>query len=240
VDRLDAAEDMDTIKVVVVEDEPLFKDLLAEAIVSRIPIARVVGRFSTAEECLAGLPSLDADVLITDIDLGPGATGVDLAIQARRKSTIQGVVLLSNLSLPNVISSVPEDVAGGWAYLLKTSASNVDQVGRAVLAALRGEVLLDESLTEVMAVGTPSPLDVLTPRQFDVLGRMASGKSNKAIAADLGLTPRTVESVASQIIENLGLREGNEGMNPRVASILIYLEHVVPQADEFSSSARRE
>ena len=239
-DRLDAAEDMDTIKVVVVEDEPLFKDLLAEAIVSRIPIARVVGRFSTAEECLAGLPSLDADVLITDIDLGPGATGVDLAIKARRTSTIQGVVLLSNLSLPNVISSVPEDVAGGWAYLLKTSASNVDQVGRAVLAALRGEVLLDESLTEVMAVGTPSPLDVLTPRQFDVLGRMASGKSNKAIAADLGLTPRTVESVASQIIENLGLREGNEGMNPRVASILIYLEHVVPQADEFSSSARRE
>lgn len=239
-DRLDAAEDMDTIKVVVVEDEPLFKDLLAEAIISRIPIASVVGRFSTAEECLAGLPSLNADILITDIDLGPGATGVDLAIQARRKSTIQGVVLLSNLSLPNVISSVPEDVAGGWAYLLKTSASNVDQVGRAVLAALRGEVLLDESLTEVMAVGTPSPLDVLTPRQFDVLGRMASGKSNKAIAADLGLTPRTVESVASQIIENLGLREGNEGMNPRVASILIYLEHVVPRADEFSSSVRRE
>jgi len=235
VDRLDAAEDMDSIRVVVVEDEPLFKDLLVGAIISRIPIATVVGRFSSAEECLSALSSLDADVLLTDIDLGSGATGVDLAIEARRKSTVKGVVLLSNLSLPNVISSVPDDVAGGWAYLLKTSVSNVDQVGRALLAALRGEVLLDESLTKVMAVGVPSPLDVLTPRQFDVLGRMASGKSNKAIAADLGLTPRTVESVSSQIIENLGLREGNEGMNPRVASILLYLEHVVPQTDKVSA-----
>ena len=219
---------MDAVRIVVVEDEPLFRDLLVGAIIARIPVATVVGRFSTAEECLAEAANLEADVLLTDIDLGPGATGVSLAIELRQRSLVTGVVLLSNLALPNVIPAVPEDIADGWAYLLKTSASNIDQVGRAIMAVTRGDVLLDESLITSMTVVEESPLDVLTPRQLEVLARMASGWSNKTIAADLGLTPRTIESVGSQIIENLGLREGAEGLNPRVSCILMYLEHVVP------------
>jgi DNA-binding NarL/FixJ family response regulator len=60
---------------------------------------------------------------------------------------------------------------------------------------------------------------------------MASGLANKTIAAELGLTPRTVESLVSQVFENLGLREGSEGLNPRVSAILIYLKHVVPRGE---------
>jgi len=224
-----SAKTMDAIRIIVVEDEPLFLDLLVGAIIARIPIVTVVAKFTNAEECLAQANSLEADVLLTDIDLGAGTTGVNLAVELRERSIVQGVVLLSNLSLPNVIPAVPESVAGGWAYLLKTSASNINQVGRAILAAARGEVLLDEALIGTLAPSEPSPLDSLTPRQFEVLAHMASGQSNKSIAAILGLTPRTVESVVSQIIENLGLRDGAEGLNPRVSSILMYLEHVVPQ-----------
>jgi DNA-binding NarL/FixJ family response regulator len=222
------AESKDLIRVIVVEDEPLFRDLLVSAIISRIPVVTVVGKFSTAEECLAEVGSLKADVLLTDIDLGSGATGVNLAIELRERSVVRGVVLLSNLALPNVIPAVPESVAGGWAYLLKTSASNINQVGRAILAADRGEILLDEALIGSMAPNEPSPLDALTPRQLEVLALMASGRSNRAIGEIIGLTPRSVESVASQIIENLGLRDGAEGLNPRVSCILLYLEHVVP------------
>lgn len=230
---------MPPIRVIVVEDEPLFRDLLAGAIISRIPVATVVGRFSTAEECLADSANLEADVLLTDIDLGPGATGVALATSMRQQGRAKGVVLLSNLALPNVISTVPSDIADGWAYLLKTSASNIDQVGRAILAAERGDVLIDESLVESMGPVQPSPLDNLTPRQLDVLARMASGLANKAIAAELGLTPRTIESLVSQIFENLGLREASEGFNPRVSAILIYLEHIVPRdAGNHAISAR--
>lgn len=229
VSELGCAETMDAIRIIVVEDEPLFLDLLVGAIIARIPIATVVAKFTTAEECLAQVNSLEADVLLTDIDLGPGATGVNLAVELRERAIVRGVVLLSNLALPNVIPAVPESVAGGWAYLLKTSASNINQVGRAILAAARGDVLLDETLIGTLAPSEPSPLDSLTPRQFEVLAHMASGQSNKSIAAILGLTPRTIESVVSQIIENLGLRDGAEGLNPRVSSILMYLQHVVPQ-----------
>ncbi|MGB4324129.1 MAG: response regulator transcription factor [Candidatus Nanopelagicales bacterium] len=221
---------MAPLRVIIVEDEPLFRDLLSSAIVSKIQIATVVGTFGTAEECLKEAKNLDADVLLTDIDLGPGMNGVSLGVEIRRTTGIRGVVLLSNLALPNVIPDVPEDVADGWGYLLKTSASNIDQVGRALLVANQGGVMVDDSLVGAMSMASETPLAGLTPRQLDVLARMASGWSNKKIAADLFLTTRSVESVVHNIIENLGLRDAEEGLNPRVSSILLYLKYSVANA----------
>lgn len=71
------------LSVMVVEDEPRFRDLL------------------------------------TDIDLGGGMSGVELGIQMRRRSAARGVVLLSNLSKPSLLGTIPPDVQGGWSYLLQ-------------------------------------------------------------------------------------------------------------------------
>ncbi len=220
-------EPMEDLRLVVVEDEPLFRDLLVGAIVSRIPGTTVVGSFATGEECLAAMPNIEADVLVTDIDLGEGVSGPNLGVELRRTTPIRGVVLLSNLALPSVLSSIPQDVSGGWAYLLKTSVSNVNQVGRAVMNAAQGNMLIDDALIDELQSMSESPLDRLTPRQFDVLSRIARGWSNKRIAEDLGLTLRSVESVISDIITNIDLREEVDGINPRVLMVLSYLENTV-------------
>lgn len=212
-------------RVVIVEDEPLYRELLEVGVVSRITQTAVVGSFGTAEEALQSVADLEPDVLLTDIDLGPGMNGVTLGIEVRRRTTVRGVVLLSNLALPTVLSTLPADLQGGWSYLLKTSVSDVGQVGRAMVSSARGEVLVDDHLVAQLVAQPNTPIDRLTPRQVEVLSGMARGWSNRRIAEELNLTTRTVESIISNIITNLDLREGEHGINPRVSSVLVYLQH---------------
>jgi hypothetical protein len=220
---------MDTVRVLVVEDEPLYRDLLVHALVDRIPGVTVVNDVATAEEALATIGSDDVDVLLTDIDLGSGMTGTQLGVEMRRKTTTRGVVLLSNLALPTVLQTIPVEAQGGWSYLLKTSVSNIDQLGRAIEAASAGEVLFDEVLVNDLEVITSGPMGQLTPRQIDVLSRMARGWSNRRIADDLHLTVRTVESIASNIITVLDILHADDGLNPRVAAVLIYMQNSTPR-----------
>jgi DNA-binding NarL/FixJ family response regulator len=220
---------MDAVRVLVVEDEPLYRDLLVHALVDRIPGVTVVNDVATAEEALATIGSDDVDVLLTDIDLGSGMTGTQLGVEMRRKTTTRGVVLLSNLALPTVLQTIPVEAQGGWSYLLKTSVSNIDQLGRAIEAASAGEVLFDEVLVNDLEVITSGPMGQLTPRQIDVLSRMARGWSNRRIADDLHLTVRTVESIASNIITVLDILHADDGLNPRVAAVLIYMQNSTPR-----------
>ncbi len=209
----------------IVEDEPLYRELLEVGVISRIKGTTVVGSFGTAEAALESAAHLQPDVLLTDIDLGAGMNGVSLGIEARRRTSVRGVVLLSNLALPTVLSTLPPDLQGGWSYLLKTSVSDVGQVGRAMASAARGEVLVDEYLVAQLVAQPNTPIDRLTPRQVEVLSGMARGWSNRRIAEELTLTTRTVESIISNIITNLDRREGEDGINPRVSSVLVYLQH---------------
>ena len=216
---------VENMRVLIVEDEPLYRELLAVGVVSRIPATTVIGSFGTAEEALAAAPELAPDILLTDIDLGAGMNGVNLGIAMRRETDVRGVVLLSNLALPTVLSTLPADVRGGWSYLLKTSVSDVGQVGRAMESAAVGEVLVDDQLVALLVSKPNTPMDRLTPRQFEVLGGVARGWSNRRIAAEHRITTRSVESIISNIITNLGLRESEDGLNPRVSSVLMYLQH---------------
>ena len=216
---------VENMRVLIVEDEPLYRELLAVGVVSRIPATTVIGSFGTAEEAIAAAPDLAPDILLTDIDLGAGMNGVNLGIAMRRQTDVRGVVLLSNLARPTVLSTLPTDVRGGWSYLLKTSVSDVGQVGRAMESAAAGEVLVDDQLVALLVSKPNTPLDRLTPRQFEVLAGMARGWSNRRIATEHQLTTRSIESIISDIITNLGLRESEDGLNPRVSSVLLYLQH---------------
>ena len=221
---------MDPVRVVVVEDEPLYRDLLATALVSRIPDTEVVGSFGSAEEALEVATELRPDVLLTDIDLGDGMAGPALGVEMRRRTTTRGVVLLSNLSLPAVLTTLPADVQGGWSYLLKTSVTDVPMLGNAIAAAAEGQIMLDEHLVDDLVPETTGPLGRLTPRQLEVLARMARGWSNRRVADDLHLTVRSVESVVSNIIANLDVGFTEDGYNARVACVLVYIEHTIARS----------
>jgi DNA-binding NarL/FixJ family response regulator len=138
-----------------------------------------------------------------------------------------GLVLLTNLAMPGLLAGLPEDVRGGWSYLLKTSVADLDQLALAIRESAAGGMVIDSALTRKLVPEQVGPLSALTPRQVDVLSLMANGWSNKRIADDLVLSVRTVESVVSDIIAALAIPKDVDGYNARVACVLVYLRHTV-------------
>ena len=215
------------LRVAVVEDEPLYRELLVTGLIARLAAVAVVGSFGSAEDLTSTLRAEDIDVLLTDVDLGPGVDGTQLGVHLRRRNRRLGVVLLSNLAMPGLLANLPEDVRGGWSYLLKTSVADLDQLGLAIHESAAGGMVIDSALTRKLTAERSGPLAELTPRQMDVLSRMANGWSNKRIADDLVLSVRTVESVISDIIAALAIPKDVDGYNARVACVLVYLRHTV-------------
>ena len=209
------------LSVMVVEDEPLFRDLLVNAVLSQMPDATVTGSYPTAETALRD-PSR-VDVLLTDIDLGDGLSGVELGIQMRRRSAARGVVLLSNLSKPSLLATIPPDVQGGWSYLLKKNVSDIDQLGTALRGAAAGEITIDGRLRAGARIETDGPMGRLTDRQLRVLSLVATGLSNQRIADELHVGMRTIESSMSLILAQLDLHP-EDGISTRVAAVLAYLD----------------
>ena len=116
------------LRVAVVEDEPLYRELLTTGLITRLSDVTVVGSFGSAEELTSALRPDAIDVLLADLDLGPGVDGTQLGVYLRRRNRRMGVVLLSNLAMPGLLAGLPEDVRGGWSYLLKTSVADLDQL----------------------------------------------------------------------------------------------------------------
>ena len=223
------------LRVAVFEDEPLYRELLTTGLIARLDGITVVGSFSSGEELLAGLEPMSADVLLADLDLGGGMDGTQAAVQLRRRNSRLGVVLLSNFAMPGLLASLPDDVRGGWSYLLKTSVSDLDQLALAIRESAAGGVVIDEALTRALVPQRSGPLQQLTSRQLDVLSRMANGWANKRIADDLFLSVRTVESIVSDIIAALAVPKDIDGYNARVACVLIYLRHSVTRQGRASA-----
>jgi DNA-binding NarL/FixJ family response regulator len=211
-----------SISVVVVEDEPLFRDLLVKALLGQVPGATVTGSFATGEIALEQLASIPIDILLSDIDLGRGMTGVELGIEVRRHFSARGVVLLSNLSQPELLTRIPTDVQGGWSYLLKRNISNIDQLGAALHSAAAGEITIDSEIIAGAEITRDGPMGCLTSRQIEVLAMVATGLSNQRVAEELHVGVRTVESSMSLILTQLGLSP-DDGISPRVAAVLAYL-----------------
>ena len=215
------------LRVAVVEDEPLYRELLVTGLMSRLPTVELVGAVGSAEELTSNLRAGDIDVLLADLDLGQGADGTQLGVHLRRRNRSLGIVLLSNLAMPGLLAGLPDDVQGGWSYLLKTSVADLDQLALAISESAAGGVVIDSALTRQLVPQSTGPLASLTPRQIDVLSRMANGWSNKRIADDLVLSVRTVESVISDIISTLAIPKDVDGYNARVACVLVYLRDTV-------------
>ena len=225
--RVHTARVGSALRVAVVEDEPLYRELLVTGLIARLDEVTVVGSYASAEELTAAVRPEDIDVLLADVDLGPGADGTQLGVHLRRRHRELGIVLLSNFAMPGLLASLPEDVRGGWSYLLKTSVADLDQLALAIRESAAGGMVIDSALTSKLTAESSGPISKLTPRQMDVLARMANGWSNRRIADDLVLSVRTVESVVSDIIAALAIPKDVDGYNARVACVLVYLRHTV-------------
>jgi DNA-binding NarL/FixJ family response regulator len=236
-----------SIRVAIVEDEPLFRDLLTRSMDGLTlddpasgdsSVVDVVCAVGSSQEAM-NLDASTFDVLVTDLHLGHGeTTGFDAALRAKERNREIGVVILSNMVLPSIFNDVPRELAAGWAYLLKTSVSDVRELAHAIRVAQSGGMLIDVALMRNLSTQQDSPLTALTPRQREVLDGITAGWSNRRIADQLDMSVRTVESVVSSIFTSLGISTTDGEVNARVACVLKALQFMKYSPGMLSDAGR--
>jgi DNA-binding NarL/FixJ family response regulator len=223
------ADEGGTLRLTLVEDEPLYRDLLRIALDQR-PGLHVAAAYGDADAALAGIPEVKPDVAMLDIDLGGGVNGVQLGMKLRRFLPDLAIVLLSNHGDPEFVASLPDEVRAGWSYLLKKSVNDVDVLGRTVSGAAAGLTVLDPQLVAGLRGRSHKAglLSRLTPRQTEILELIAQGYSNAAIAERLVLAEKSVENQINLLYQQLEIDRATSGVQPRVKAVLTYLDEMRP------------
>lgn len=213
------------LRIAIVEDEGLFRDLLRVSL-GQSGVFDVVGAFADGKSALDELPALRPDVAILDIRLAAGMNGVELGLRLRRAQPELGIVLLSNYREPAFLHGVPQGEAAGWSYLLKSSITDLAALVRAVEGAALGLMVLDPRLVQAARAQPGGALTRLTPRQREILELMAQGLSNEGIASHLNLSLKTVANQINGLYQELGIGRTDTSLQPRVQAVLTYLREV--------------
>ena len=186
------------IKIVVCDDHPVVRAGLA-AVFASDPELDVIDQVGTAAEAIARAG--DADVVTMDLRLGDGTDGVAASRAIRALPDPPAVLVLTNYDTDSDILAAVE--AGAAGYLLKDAAP--DELLNGVRRAARGETVLEPQLMARLVATMRAPRIELTPREADVLERVALGERNKEIAQALFLSPTTVKSHLASLYSKLGV-----------------------------------
>ena len=216
-----------TLRVVLGEDSYLASEGIARAL-ERTDGIELVATRGDLESLRAVIDEQHPDVVLTDIRMPPTNTdeGIRLATELRSSNPDIGVVVLSQHNEPGYAIALFDTGSARRAYLLKERVKDAGELGRALRSVAAGGSVVDaavvEALLEAYRLRDGSQLSVLTPRELEILGLIAEGRSNAAIAEALVLTKRAVERHINGIFMKLDLGE-NRDVSRRVKAALIYL-----------------
>ena len=186
-------------------------------------VAAVADGESLVREVLARKP----DLAVVDIRLPPGYRdeGLRAALELRRRVPATAVLVISQYVEQTYAQELLADRGGGVGYLLKDRVMHVADFLEAVRRVADGGTALDpEVVAQLFARRRHTgPLERLTPREREVLGLMAEGRSNAGIAEALVLTIGAVEKHVQSILSKLDLLQ-SPGDHRRVLAVLAYLQ----------------
>ena len=210
-------------RVVVAEDSLLLREglvrLLEEA------GCAVVDAVGDGDALITSVERHRPDVAVVDVRMPPSFTdeGLRAAVEARRRCPGTAVLVLSQYVEESYAGELVADGRGGVGYLLKDRVSALDELSDALERVVSGGTVLDpEVVAQLMARRRSDPLDALTPREREVLGLMAEGRSNAAIARRLVVSQGAVEKHVSNILLKLGLAPSDND-HRRVLAVLAWL-----------------
>jgi DNA-binding NarL/FixJ family response regulator/class 3 adenylate cyclase len=211
-------------RVVVAEDSVLLREGIARLLEDAG--LEVVGQAGTADELLLKVRSYGPEVAIVDIRMPPTQTdeGLRAAKEIREKHPGTAVLVLSQYLEPAYALELLSESAEGVGYLLKDRVADIPEFVAAVKRVAEGGSALDPTVVSHL-VGRQrrdDPIDQLTPREREVLGLMAEGLSNIAIAERLVVTERAVEKHVTSIFGKLRLGADSEH-HRRVLAVLAFL-----------------
>ena len=226
------------VRVGVADDSFLIREALTRLLGDADEI-ELVAVCADGEELAAAVDTGHFDVVLVDIRMPPTMTdeGIRLAAQLRSTHPEVGVVAMSAHADPSYALALLEGGSEGRAYLLKDRLRSRAQLLATIETVAQGGSVIDPKVVEALVHGrssqTRSPLDVLTPREHEILVEMARGASNAAIAETLGLTKRAVEKHINSVFAKLDLPLSAD-VSRRVRAVLLFLgrtDRVVPTVD---------
>jgi DNA-binding NarL/FixJ family response regulator len=221
------------VRVVVAEDGGLFRAALTRLLIEAgFEVPAAVG---DAEALWAAVDAgrdgeaaagEGVDVAIVDIRMPPTFTdeGLRVAERIRASGLRTGVLVLTQSADVGHAVRLLADARGGIGYLLKDRVADLDELVDAVRRVAAGGTVVDPTVvaTLVSRARARERVEVLTPREREVLSLMAEGRSNLGIAERLVVTEKTVETHVASILGKLGL-EAEPDDHRRVLAVLAYL-----------------
>ena len=214
----------DAIRIVLADDAVLLREALATALAAAG--FEVVGQAADVDELMALLVRDVPDVVVLDVRMPPTHTteGLEAARLIRANYPAVAILVLSQyVETRYAVDLLREDPAG-IGYLLKERVTRVADLAEAVRRVAAGGSVIDPEVVSRLLgrQRVHSPLDELTPREREILGLMAEGRSNQAIADRLVLELKTIEGHVRAIFSKLGLEPASED-HRRVLAVLAYL-----------------
>jgi DNA-binding NarL/FixJ family response regulator len=212
------------VRVVIAEDSVLLRvgvqRLLADEGIE------TVAAVENGDDLLDAVTEHRPDLCVVDVRMPPTFTdeGLRAAIECRRRYPGLPVLVLSQYVEERYAVELLAGGASGVGYLLKERVADVKEFVDAVRRVADGGTSIDhEVITQLMVRSKKSPVDSLTPREREVLGLMAQGLSNTAIANALVVSDGAVEKHVGNIFAKLGLEPSNSE-HRRVRAVLAYLD----------------
>jgi DNA-binding NarL/FixJ family response regulator len=212
------------VRVVIADDAVLLREGLVRLLAENGH--RVVAAVGDGPSLVASVTEHRPDVSIVDVRMPPSHTdeGLRAAVEARARIPGTPVLVLSQYVEVSYAEDLLADRRGGVGYLLKDRVAEVGEFLDALDRVARGATVLDPDVVAQLLVRRrrDDPLRTLTPREREVLGLMAEGRSNTAIARNLVVSEGAVEKHVRNVFAKLDLIPDDE-QNRRVLAVLAYL-----------------
>jgi len=193
------------IKILIVDDHAILRRGL-RALLSDEFHGAAFGEASNARQALEQLRKEKWDVALLDITM-PGKSGLELLKEFKAARPKLPVLILSAHAEDQFAIRVLKAGAGG--YLTKESAP--EELAKAIRKVLAGGQYVSPALAEKLALRVRkdiklTPHETLSDREYDVMSRIASGKTVTEIAGDLSLSPKTISTYRARVLEKLGVK----------------------------------
>lgn len=197
-----------TVRTLIVEDHALVSEGLG-MMLSLMDDIDVVGIAPTGEKAIEMVTSNPVDLVLMDVNLGPGMSGIETTRRIRELAADTKILILTMFTDPTTVTQAVK--AGANGYLSKGATR--EAVGRAIADVLAGNSVLDPNVTQGVfgRLGEKDP-SALTQRELEILQELSNGKSTKEVAEGVFLSEETVKTYLKQIFRKLGVRDRTEAV----------------------------